>query len=202
MTRTAAAKFRAWVLAHARFTEAAALSLALALLILVHALGPRASLALRYERAAIAAGEWWRLLTAHLVHDDLRHLALNLAGLVALWVLYRRDARPRDWLLVVLAAALGVGLGLFAFQPQLAWYVGLSGVLHGAWAAGGVFAWRRWKLESIVALALLAAKLALELWRGNAVVDAALALPVITAAHRYGALSGLIAALAVRRASL
>ncbi|MEJ1960855.1 MAG: hypothetical protein WDO56_04630 [Gammaproteobacteria bacterium] len=33
--------------------------------------------ALRYERVAIGAGEWWRLITAHFVHIDLEHTLLN-----------------------------------------------------------------------------------------------------------------------------
>jgi rhomboid family GlyGly-CTERM serine protease len=196
-----AAKFRPAGL-RSRFLDALPLALAVALLLLVYLLGSRAALALRYERAAVAAGQWWRLLSAHLVHQDPRHLALNAAGLVALWVLYRKDASARAWLIVTIGSALGVGLGLFAFEPQLEWYVGLSGVLHGVWAAGAVFAWRRWRVESVAALALLAGKLVLELWHGGTILDPSLSLPVITAAHRYGALSGLLAALASRRASL
>src|SRR5688572_32682494 len=43
--------------------------------------------ALRYERAGVAAGELWRLLTGSMVHLGPRHLALNMAALVALWAL-------------------------------------------------------------------------------------------------------------------
>ncbi|HEV7714381.1 MAG TPA: hypothetical protein VGO53_02230, partial [Steroidobacteraceae bacterium] len=35
--------------------------------------GDAARAGLRYERMAIAAGEWWRLITAHFVHIDLEH---------------------------------------------------------------------------------------------------------------------------------
>jgi rhomboid family GlyGly-CTERM serine protease len=179
------------------FREVTALAAALALLLLVYVLGAPAWQALRYERAAIAAGDWWRLASGHLVHEDLRHLVLNLAGLVALWSLYVRDARLRDWAAIAVASALGVGLGLYFGEPQLAWYVGLSGVLHGLWAAGGVAAWKRWPLESLVTLALLGAKLAFEGWHGALTPDLGDGLPVITAAHRCGALAGLLAALAL-----
>ncbi len=195
MTEGVRAKFRGAARGH----RLAGLVAAAALLALPGLAGPVATGALRYERAAIAAGQWWRLVTCHLVHFDARHLALNLAGLGLLWWLYVADARPRDWLVVVLAAALAVGGGLYVLEPDIGWYLGLSGVLHGAWAAAAVFAWRRWPLEALVTGALLAAKLAAERIAGplSGALDAAL--PVVVVAHLYGALGGLAAAVALRR---
>ncbi len=193
LTRQWRAKFRDFQ----HFRLVTGVTLALGVLLAVYALGPRAWSALRYERAAIAAGEWWRLVTGHLVHEDPRHLALNAGGLVLLAILYARDARPREWALVALASALGVSLGLYAAEPGLAWYVGLSGVLHGLWAAGGLAARSRWPLESWVTLALLAAKLLIEHWHGPLTQELGGGLMVITAAHRFGAVSGLAAALAL-----
>ena len=37
---------------------------------------------LRWDRAALSAGEAWRLVTGHFVHLDLEHALLNVAGLV------------------------------------------------------------------------------------------------------------------------
>ena len=168
------------------------------LLLALAALGPDVTQALRYERAALARGEWWRALAAHLVHFDLRHLFLNLAGLALLWWLYASDARPRDWLIVLLVSALTVSAGLWFLDPGVAWYLGASGMLHGSWAAAALAAWPRWRLESQLTLALLAGKLVLERWQGplSGALDATL--PVVTAAHLYGALGGLGAACALR----
>jgi rhomboid family GlyGly-CTERM serine protease len=195
LTEAGLAKFHAAARSH----RLPALLAVAALLVLPALAGPAAVAALRYERAAIAAGQWWRLLSCHLVHFDARHLALNLAGLGLLWWLFVADARPRDWLVVALAAALAVGGGLYLREPGVGWYLGLSGVLHGAWAAAGLFAWRRFRLEALVTLSLLAAKLAAERWLGplSGALDAAL--PVIVAAHLDGALGGGLAAAALRR---
>ncbi|MBS0374904.1 MAG: rhombosortase [Proteobacteria bacterium] len=198
MTERAAAKFRS-------IRDRGLIGLAaFAALLVALSLGGDALVArLRYERAAIAAGEAWRLLTGQLVHHDARHLALNLAGLALLWLLYARDARPREWAVVGLASALAVGGLLYLLEPQIAWYLGLSGVLHGGWAAATVFGRRRWPLEANVSALLLAGKLVLERFGSlGAALDPGL--PVITVAHLYGALGGLAAALALarRRASL
>jgi rhomboid family GlyGly-CTERM serine protease len=174
----------------------AGLAIALALLAAPLAL-PGSAASWRYERDAIAAGEPWRLATAHLVHHDLVHLALNLGGLALLWGLFVRDARPAHWAAVGAASASTVAAGLWFLRPDLAWYLGASGVLHGFWAAAGVAARRRWRLEGEVTLALLAAKLAWEQWHGP-LSQGTESLPVIVDAHLYGALGGLAAALALR----
>lgn len=170
---------------------------AVVLLLLVPLAIPGAVERLRYERDAVAGGELWRLATAHLVHHDVTHLALNVAGLAVLWWLFVRDARPTHWAAAVVVSASTVAAGLWFLLPKLQWYLGASGVLHGLWAAAGVAARRRWRLEGDVTLALLAAKLAWEQWHGP-LSQGVEQLPVIVDAHLHGALGGLAVALALR----
>ena len=59
-----------------------------------------------YDRNAIAAGEVWRLITAHLVHTGLEHWVLNVAALIVLWWHFNED-----W-----ASWRGVRLLLFPFD--------------------------------------------------------------------------------------
>ena len=193
MRDTLSFKFRAeW-----RRHRATALIFVIAVLCLIQAQGPRVVAELRYERAAVATGEWWRILTGQLVHLDATHLAMNVAALVLLWCLYIGDARPREWLLMALGAALAVGLGLWFLEPGIGWYVGISGALHGLWAGGGIACRKRWPLESGVTLALLVGKLGLEVWYGPVSGLLGASLTVVTAAHRYGALGGAAVALAL-----
>lgn len=144
----------------------------------------------RYDRMAILdAGEYWRLLTGHLVHDSGRHLALNLAGVTCLVVLFPRHYSVGNWLLIAAASVIAIDAGLVWNEPQVAWYVGLSGVLHGVLAAGAI-AW--WRFESkALALGLTAvvvAKLAWDLSQGGLPLSGDMT--VIVAAHLYGALGG------------
>jgi rhomboid family GlyGly-CTERM serine protease len=174
------------------------IALALAVPVGVAALGFPVRELLRYERSAVSAGAGWRILTAHLVHYYFRHLALNLAGLALLWGLFLGDAPARAWLAVALVSAVTICAGLWFLDPGLSWYLGLSGVLHGLWAAAGVAACRRWRLEGLVTLALLAGKLVFEQSYGALTAGGRDSLPVVTEAHLYGALGGLTAALVMR----
>src|SRR5271163_4444002 len=106
------------------------LLLILLLLGAVLGLGDSVSALLRYDRSAIAAGGWWRLLTAHIVHLDLHHLLLNELGLVLVWALFAGDYDPLEWCIIVLSGALAISSGLWWLSPRVSWYVGLSGVLH------------------------------------------------------------------------
>jgi len=157
-------------------------------------LGDSVGQLLRYDRSAIAAGGWWRLLTAHIVHLDAHHLVLNELGLVLMWSLFAQDYDPVEWCAIVLAGALAISSGLWWLSPRVSWYVGASGVLHSVMAAGAakhlaIRAWDRWIL--VVGLGL---KLAWEQWGGSP------APLVVVDAHLYGALCGFImgAALSLR----
>ena len=158
--------------------------------------GEGVRLALRYERAAILQGDYLRLLTGHFVHLGSAHLLLNLAGLTLIGVLFWRDYSVRQWLIVLLASLFAIDLGFVLFEPQLAWYVGLSGLLHGALAAGSVGWWRHESRPMAIALsALLIIKLAWEQWHGALPLSGDM--PVIVDAHLYGAVGGLVAAVAI-----
>src|ERR1700693_4436636 len=120
---------------------------------LVLGLGDSVSQLLRYDRSAIAAGGWWRLLTAHIVHLDVHHLLLNELGVVLMWSLFAQDYDAEEWCVIVLAGALAISSGLGCLSPRVAWYVGASGVLHSVMAAGAAKhlaerAWDRWILIS------------------------------------------------------
>jgi rhomboid family GlyGly-CTERM serine protease len=133
-------------------------------------------------------------VTGHLVHASVTHLALNLAGVGLLAALFPRHYSLSAWLLIAAASTAAIDVGFVCNEPQLMWYVGLSGVLHGALAAGAI-AW--WRFESkALALALsvvLVGKLAWEQLYGALPLSGDM--NVIVDAHLYGAIGGGIAGL-------
>jgi len=169
-----------------------ALAAACALLLVTELGGDAARSALRYERDALAAGEWWRLATAHFVHLGLEHALVNTLGLALMWALFARDYSPRGWLLILGSAIAAIDLGLWFADSTVIWYVGSSGALHGVMAAGTLAHLRRGEPDGVVLALLLVGKLIYEQTVGALPLVAGGA-AVVVDAHLYGSLGGLIA---------
>jgi rhomboid family GlyGly-CTERM serine protease len=152
--------------------------------IVIQAAPSAAQVALRYERSAVAAGEWWRLASSHLVHAGWTHLGLNLAALVLLSLLLRPRAVRQQVLLWSITAA-GTGLALLGLMPELDWYVGLSGVLHGVAAWWVLDLLRAAPVAGALALLGIAGKLAMDFASGGQGSAALIGVPVIVEAHLY-----------------
>lgn len=173
-----------------------ALPLALALLAIAVMVGGRdLRLWLRFDREAILHGEVWRLATAHLAHLGWQHLALNLAGLGLIWLLFGRAYTMAQWFVVLAVSMLGVSLGVLALLPAVHWYVGLSGVLHGLFVAGALASLAAGYRAELLLLGLLIAKLAWEQMHGALPGSERLAGgDVLVESHLFGAIAGLLAA--------
>ncbi len=166
--------------------------LALALPALVASALPDALAALAWQRGAIADGQWARLLTAHFAHLDAHHLLFNLLGLVVIIDLLLERWAWRELAPLLAGSALGCSLLLWYFEPELQWYAGLSGLLHGLWAGAALHGCltRRGRMPA-AALIALAIKLA---WMNQGSGT----MPVLPIAHVYGAVSGVVWALMQR----
>lgn len=169
-----------------------ALLAASALLVLITLTGETGRELLRYERAALARGELWRLLTAHLVHLDLHHALLNCLGLLLVWALFARDYAPRQWLLILLGSMAVIDAGLAVWDSTLRWYVGSSGALHGVMAAGILAHLRRRERDGWLLAAFLVGKIVWE--QGVGALPLSGSDPVVVDAHLFGAAGGLAAA--------
>jgi rhomboid family GlyGly-CTERM serine protease len=146
----------------------------------------------------LAAGQLWRLFTAHLVHLGTWHAVLNLAGLALLAGLFPRSYGPLEWLAIAVVSAIAIDAGLWFGDPEVQWYVGLSGVLHGVLAAGAVAWWRSESRTFATLLSLIiVAKLTYEQTRGALPFSGSI--PVVVDAHLYGAIAGAVTAIIARR---
>ena len=154
-----------------------------------------------YRRSEILAGEYWRLIGGHFVHVNAPHLLLNLMAWLLVWGYGLSVCGNLTWFLLLTFCSLGVGVGLFAFMPQVEWYTGLSGVLHGLLVAVVLLrlSANRGDYSAWFLLVVIAIKLSYEHFQGATPLTADLLddLPIIFEAHWYGALSGALAAVAV-----
>ncbi len=167
------------------------LTLALALLALALYLGGGAAPpSWVFDRAAIAQGEGWRLITGHLVHSDPEHLFWNLAALLLIgWQLERRDPALFAWGLV--AGTTAVDAWLWLGLPGLQRYCGLSGVLNSLMLILLVSLRRETRGPWVMLIAILSAgKLVAELASGQAMLTHT-AWPSVPSAHLAGLCGGM-----------
>lgn len=151
---------------------------------------------LRYDREAVLHGQWWRLISAHLVHLNGWHLMLNLGGLVLILYFFRDLLdRRRFWLWFAICAP-AVGLVLVLLDTSLRWYLGLSGLLQGLLVLCLLLGWRGNPVLHTLVLAVVAGRLLWEQLPGydSGYLSAWIGAPVYVNAHLYGALSGVLLA--------
>lgn len=147
---------------------------------------------LRYKRAQVHQGQWWRLVTGNLVHLGWMHLGRDLAGMVLIWILFGHYLRQRTWLFLLVVCGLGVTLGIYLFSPSIHWYVGLSGALFGMFSAGALCEWQVHRVRSASMLAGMVLLLLYTIVFGPLPgEEAGLGGHVVFQAHAYGACVGI-----------
>ncbi len=150
--------------------------------------------ALAWDRLAIADGEFWRLLTGHLVHTNWTHVAMNLGGLGLLTIALGRSLSARRWVVAAVGSGLAIGLWLYFLTTWPDTYVGLSGVLHALFATALVVATHARQLLALILLLALCVKVVLEVaFNGSEVTESLIGVPVVTSAHLIGVAFGSVA---------
>lgn len=141
----------------------------------------------------VSAGEFWRLLTANLVHFGWAHTLMNSAALVLCTLAFFTDVSLKKFSLLLFWCCASVGVGIYCFNPEYSPYAGLSGAIHGLIVAGllQTQAYPLW--IRIVALALVTTKLGQENSAGYEASDLQQLIPAAVAveSHLYGAIAGI-----------
>jgi rhomboid family GlyGly-CTERM serine protease len=146
---------------------------------------------LQYDRVAIVDLEVWRLLTGHFVHLGLGHYVLNAVGLILVWLLVGMHFSGKQWLIVTAVSIAGVNAGLWLFNPQIVWYVGMSGFLHGLLAAGVVKGFQSAPREVLILGLVVSTKILYEQLIGPMPgSEQSAGGSVVVDSHLYGALAG------------
>lgn len=161
--------------------------------LLVYLLEPQASQLLAYYHTGIAQFELWRLISATFCHTNFNHLAMNIAGLIITLLLFSETFKSiKIWPLIVFNS-LFIGLALFFLEPNVIWYVGLSGVLHGLFSYGVASDIGNKESWGYLLGSGFLIKIIHEQIYGSAqsTIDL-IGAPVLVNAHLYGALAGIV----------
>ena len=165
--------------------------------------------ALAFQTDAVAAGEWWRLLTHAFVHVSWYHLLLDGSAFLILYANLHAEQRWQR-LSYVAASAAGSLIVASCASPLIATHglCGLSGAAHGLMAVSALEilalprADRFTRIAGIVSFGAVTAKCLFELATGQAFFAALhfglLGTPIV-ACHAGGVLSGIFAALIFQR---
>jgi rhomboid family GlyGly-CTERM serine protease len=147
---------------------------------------------LQFQRDAILSGELWRLLSGHLVHVSASHLLMNLAGLWLIWLLFlNREPSYTLCLFRLPTLMIGSALTLLALNPEVAWYRGLSGALHGLLALTLLRQCASQRLTGGILLLLFLVKIGWEQIAGAIPgSETWISARVIVDSHLYGAIWG------------
>lgn len=151
---------------------------------------------LRFDRELVENGSWWLLLSCNFVHLGLNHLLLNLSGLCLIYFLLWPNYSTTQWLIITVVSSLGVGIGVYLWSPELHWYVGFSGALHGLMIAGAIADIGRYPKSGSALLVLIITKLSYEqLFGAVPGSESAAGGAVAVDSHLYGAMVGASCAL-------
>lgn len=156
------------------------------------------------DRSIEGRFEPWRVVTGHLVHGNILHLALNLIVFTPLAAIRERRVGLRRLLLEYAILAVCVSAGVRVLDGAWTTYCGLSGVVYGLLVI--VLAGERTLLGPAI-IAALAVKTALEAEGGGWIVqrealETSLGVTYLVGSHAAGMAAGVLIVLLERRARI
>jgi len=83
-----------------------------------------------WDKTAIEAGQWWRILTGNFAHTNIEHCVMNLAAMWLIALIFK----PSGITFFFITLLINIGVGLTLLTTSIYQYVGLSGTLHGVFA--------------------------------------------------------------------
>lgn len=172
-----------------------AISLLIATIILLFATFSDLSFPLfSLDRTKVGSGELWRIVTGHFVHFGWPHSLMNLAGFLIVSVILLNGVSVKRFGYLLFLCCIGVGSGIYYFNPEYDVYAGMSGVIHGLLVAALLLNKRHPYWLNSIFIVLVFGKIFYEHHTDYQATELQKLLPVPVAydAHLYGALVGLL----------
>lgn len=149
---------------------------------------------LEFNRVLIIRGEWWRVLTGHLVHYTNEHLFFDLLATGAVYLIFFGSFRVRDIVVLTLALQIISSLIMVFFFDTPDIFRGLSGLVHGLLSYGILSASLAGRRRFFFLWLLLIFKVMYEQtgWYDPGQLSGLYGKPIATATHLSGFLSGVM----------
>jgi membrane associated rhomboid family serine protease len=90
----------------------------------------------------VADGEWYRIMTAALLHGSLMHIAFNMYALYLFGPRLEQQVGSPAFLALYVASAAAGGMASYIFGPSFQVSIGASGAIFGLFGAWMFVAWK------------------------------------------------------------
>ena len=165
------------------------------LCLIIYAISAENITVLDYNRESIINGEYWRLISGNFNHTNIYHLLLNLGALAVIGGLHYRYYNSAAYTSLILLLSIGVGVGILWLSPSTHLYVGLSGILHGIIIVGAVIdVTKKYYSGYILMIGTVIKVINEQLFNSPVEISQLIEAKVLTEAHLYGLVTGLIIA--------
>lgn len=167
-------------------------SASISLLSIAMSLSPNGLMKFCFDRLAIGQGEWWRLISGHLVHSSCDHLLWDVLAFFFIAAYVELKSMKLLWVSLI-SGGIAVNMLLLSPWSGLTFYCGLSGILF----APLTFAlWLNWQrsigIYAIAPIIICVGKLVWELTQLNALFMVS-GWPPYPLAHVAGVAAGIAA---------
>ncbi|MDD4202298.1 MAG: rhombosortase [Candidatus Omnitrophica bacterium] len=152
-------------------------------------IGPNNSEQFVFDKTEICNGSTWRLMTGHLIHNNLDHLFWDLLAFMVLGNIIESYSRKKLIVSFILSS-FSVSLWMFVVERNFTVYYGLSGLLNGLLVIAVFDKWKQTrKVMFLYVLVITAIKMIYEIITNNVFfIDPSI--PTIPGTHLAGFLMG------------
>ena len=165
------------------------------LCLIIYAISAENITVLDYNRESIINGEYWRLISGNFNHTNIYHLLLNLGALAVIGGLHYRYYNSAAYTGLILVLSIGVGVGILWLSPSTQLYVGLSGILHGIIIVGAIIdVTKKYYSGYVLIIGTIIKVINEQLFNSPVAMSQLIEAKVLTEAHLYGLVTGLIIA--------
>jgi rhomboid family GlyGly-CTERM serine protease len=148
---------------------------------------------LDYNREMILDGEYWRLITGNFNHTNIYHLLLNIAGLTVIAGLHHTYFSSKAFISLIVYLSITIGLCILWLSPETLLYVGLSGVLHGLLIVGAIIdVGKKHYSGYLLIIGVIGKVVSEQLFQSPTQVSELIEATVLTEAHLYGLIAGIV----------
>lgn len=148
---------------------------------------------LYFENTKILKGEVWRIFTAHITHNNLDHLLVNLAAFVIIFILFDNKLTTYNWFIFFIFSTLFIACCYLILDAKEANFVGSSSLAYATFSVMGLSNYSTNRFFSAISLSfIVVVVICQQLITEFSLLSILSETDLATQSHLYGMISGFI----------